>query len=734
VVAALRVFVFSAAFPFFSNVDEHEHFDLVMKYASGHVPRGLESYTAESTRFIIVYASPEFAVGPDSYGGTFPPPIWHHVPPTSVAPSNHINYESGEPPLYYALAGLWLRLGEACGVRDGFLLYWIRFLNAFTAAALVWIGFAVGRAVFPDEPILQLGIPILLAVFPQDTFYSIQNDTLSPVFFGLAFLGLLRFLNAEVPRWNTGVLAGLALAASVLVKLSNAPLVAATGVAVLLHARTLAKRGRLGNAFPALLLLGLCAALPVAAWFTRNEVVLGSLTGAGLKIRHLGWTLKPLAEWWLHPLFSWDGLFIFGKVLLSTFWRGEFVWFGEPLAVPSADLFYASSSVLFLTLASLTLLRRPSAGGDALPPPQRLALRFALLSFMAGVAFLATMSLMFDFGPSSRYPSRTFPYLVSGRLLSALLIPFLVLYVRGLDVALGFSRSARLRLAALFCIVGIVTVSEIAVNRPAFASAYNFFHLLSYPYSSEAQYNLGLDMAEQGKLEEAARHYSEAIRIEPAHFRARIALAAILARQGRLEDVIRHYSEAIRINPDSDVAHNGLGLALAGQGKIEEAIGHYSEAIRLKPDYSEAHYNLATALAGQRKPDEAIKHYSEALRIYPDYFEAHSNLAALLAQQGKLQEAIKHYSEALSINPDHERLHFNLGLALAKQGKVAEAIGHFSEAVRIKPDDPLLYYSLGVVYENLGRKKDAIGAFEAALRLKPDFPEARAKLEGIVNR
>ncbi len=38
-IAALRVFTFCAAFPFFNNVDEQAHVDLVMKYARGDVPR-----------------------------------------------------------------------------------------------------------------------------------------------------------------------------------------------------------------------------------------------------------------------------------------------------------------------------------------------------------------------------------------------------------------------------------------------------------------------------------------------------------------------------------------------------------------------------------------------------------------------------------------------------------------------------------------------------------------------
>src|SRR6266852_2378444 len=45
---ALRVFVYSAAFPPFHSTDEPFHFDLIVKYAAGHVPvRLLEARTLE---------------------------------------------------------------------------------------------------------------------------------------------------------------------------------------------------------------------------------------------------------------------------------------------------------------------------------------------------------------------------------------------------------------------------------------------------------------------------------------------------------------------------------------------------------------------------------------------------------------------------------------------------------------------------------------------------------------
>jgi hypothetical protein len=37
-VAGLRVFIYAAAFPFFCNVDESAHFDLVLKYSRGQLP------------------------------------------------------------------------------------------------------------------------------------------------------------------------------------------------------------------------------------------------------------------------------------------------------------------------------------------------------------------------------------------------------------------------------------------------------------------------------------------------------------------------------------------------------------------------------------------------------------------------------------------------------------------------------------------------------------------------
>src|SRR5712664_933896 len=66
---AIRVFVFAAAFPFFNNVDEQAHVDLVVKYAHDKPPRGLEPFASEAAHYFTLYSTPEYFVRPEQYGG-----------------------------------------------------------------------------------------------------------------------------------------------------------------------------------------------------------------------------------------------------------------------------------------------------------------------------------------------------------------------------------------------------------------------------------------------------------------------------------------------------------------------------------------------------------------------------------------------------------------------------------------------------------------------------------------
>jgi predicted membrane protein DUF2142 len=478
VAAALRVFIYSAAFPFFSNIDEDLHFDLITQYSHRNLPRSFDRLKNETLNWIVPFASPEFLFPPERFPeGKFPVPLWkqsgqafeQEVAATRSAWSSEINFESSQPPLYYVLASVWWWIGKHIGFAGLRSLYWIRFLNVPLIAMMIWLGYVTARTIAPERMDICIGVPLLLAFIPQNVFYTMNNDVLSPLCFGALFLCILQLLRTNAPSFLLGALTGLAIAATYLTKLSNLPLIAvalAVIIAKLLHiARQIPRAGLV-----ALAAVILCAAIPIGSWMLWTNSHFGDPTGSTAKIGLLGWTRNPFGDWWRHPIFTPRGLWVFWSDLIASFWRGELSWHGQPLRSRAADGFYAVSTLIFVAAALVGL--RKQAGLTAF---QRQTIGSAVLIFVAGVVFLALLSIQFDFGNCIN-PSRAHPYFTSGRLLSGALIPFAVVYVYG--VAWSCARiNAALSMVVLGCIVLFVTASEIVINHVIFQSEHNWFHL-----------------------------------------------------------------------------------------------------------------------------------------------------------------------------------------------------------------------------------------------------------------
>ena len=469
----MHVFVFAMAFPLFNNVDEQFHFDLAVKYSHGHLPAGLELVSEETARELSFYSTYEYLQNPTNFpDGRFPPPLWMMPPEEAgsvfvshtTAWSKVRNAESSQPPLYYALAGGWRRFVQWCGLGT----YFVRILNVFLMAALVWLSYAAARLVFPERPFIRLGVPALIAFMPQTAFYSINNDVLSPVCFGAAFIFVVKWLRAENPSVGLGAAVGLTLSATFLSKFSNLPLLAVTAAAVLLEIFRLAGSGKLRAAMPSLAAMLLCAVLPVAVWMTWCKLDFGDFTGSSEKIQYLGWTLKPFGEWWHHPIFTPHGAWTFVSGLLAAFWQGEFLWHRQPLALPVVNWVYI---LMTLGILALVLIGRFSRATDS----QRQALGLALANVAASVLFLALLSLIYDFGKCFN-PSREHPYFTSGRLLLGALIPFFLLFIFGMDRALSRLGNPG-KFLALAGMISFMLIAETATDWPVFFSQYNWFHL-----------------------------------------------------------------------------------------------------------------------------------------------------------------------------------------------------------------------------------------------------------------
>jgi Flp pilus assembly protein TadD len=150
-----------------------------------------------------------------------------------------------------------------------------------------------------------------------------------------------------------------------------------------------------------------------------------------------------------------------------------------------------------------------------------------------------------------------------------------------------------------------------------------------------AHSNLGAELDDQSRFDEAMAQYEEALRLYPRDAEAANRLAADLADRGKMPEAIEKLELVLQIHPDHYAAHNNLAIILIQLGRTDEALSHWEEAIRIKPDFADAHYNLGRALAGTTRMNEAISHFQRALSIRPNDADVQRDLALALEQKNR---------------------------------------------------------------------------------------------------
>jgi hypothetical protein len=257
--------------------------------------------------------------------------------------------------------------------------------------------------------------------------------------------------------------AGVAAAAAFLAKYTNLLYAGLLALALALRVRAgeAPRRvaGRAARAFaPAAALCG--------AWLLRNQLVVGDALGTARKVAHLEWTPLPWSDFLAQPIFRPWGLAAWAPETLALFWRGEFRWLAEPMTLPGLDAALAAVSLAALGLGGVSAWRA-ARRDDWLEP-------LAWLATVAGFATLAALSARFAFADWGN-PTRAHPYFTEGRLVLGVLLPFAIVFVRGL--ALGCARlPARTPALLLAAWIVFVSVTDWAIAAPAFASPWNWIH------------------------------------------------------------------------------------------------------------------------------------------------------------------------------------------------------------------------------------------------------------------
>lgn len=106
-------------------------------------------------------------------------------------------WEFHQPPLYYALTSLWMRIGTLAGRGPEVLLRDLQLFSLFVSIVTLSVGVAIGSLLFhePKKRTGRLLFTLFIATFPSIVFFSsrISNDILAQLFSVLFLFFLLRW-------------------------------------------------------------------------------------------------------------------------------------------------------------------------------------------------------------------------------------------------------------------------------------------------------------------------------------------------------------------------------------------------------------------------------------------------------------------------------------------------------------------------------------------------------------
>ncbi len=144
------------------------------------------------------------------------------------------------------------------------------------------------------------------------------------------------------------------------------------------------------------------------------------------------------------------------------------------------------------------------------------------------------------------------------------------------------------------------------------------------------------DYVAAGLISEAVKMYEKSLTLFADAYCIQSRLAVQLAAEGKLDEAEAHYRRAFELMPDSfgRMESHCLGCEHVFEGKKSESIAEkvFMDMMAKQPKKPQVHYMLAYLRKEQGRLPEALKYFREAVRLDPDYINAWKKIMSLADQ------------------------------------------------------------------------------------------------------
>ena len=166
----------------------------------------------------------------------------------------------------------------------------------------------------------------------------------------------------------------------------------------------------------------------------------------------------------------------------------------------------------------------------------------------------------------------------------------------------------------------------------------------------------GNQSLQDGKFDEAATAYEDALRADPKNPSGFAGLAWAQVQQNKLDEAEVTLKKSLAYDANNAVAHYMLGVTMFRRDRLNEAMSSFEKSLNINGKNARARHYLGVISSKMGLAPRAEREFKAALAIDPGYGEAYFNLAVLYVtwDPPKWDEARKNYSEAVKagVKPD----------------------------------------------------------------------------------
>lgn len=236
-------------------------------------------------------------------------------------------------------------------------------------------------------------------------------------------------------------------------------------------------------------------------------------------------------------------------------------------------------------------------------------------------------------------------------------------------------------------------------------------------------------LVEIGKRSELTTEFgNRQLKAPDARANLQSALGDAWLGQGKINEADRAYSEALKAKADHVPAKAGQARVLAARGDVDGASRLVDATLKAHPGAVEALMLQGELLAAQHKPTEAEQVYAKVVDLQPYNHAARRAQIAVLITNKKYERAAEQIEASKKAGGHDPRLDYLQGLLALREQRYQPAVEHVQQVLKNSPDHIPSLLIVGAAQMHLGEYVRAEESLRKVLDRMPRHQGARHML------